>query len=107
MSEKIINDAAMDIIFREARTHNGWEARSVSEALMQATYDLMKWGPTSANCSPARFVFVASKEGKERLKPYVSEGNLQKTMTAPCCVIIANDMAFYEKLPQLFPHTDA
>jgi 3-hydroxypropanoate dehydrogenase len=107
MSEKIINDAAMDIIFRDARTHNGWEARSVSEALMQATYDLMKWGPTSANCSPARFVFVASKEGKERLKPHVSEGNLEKTMSAPCCVIIANDMAFYEKLPQLFPHTDA
>lgn len=107
MSDKMINDEALDIIFRDARTRNGWEDRPVSQALIQATYDLMKWGPTSANCSPARFVFVASDEGKARLKPHLLGGNVEKTMTAPVCVIIAHDMEFYEKLPALFPHTDA
>lgn len=107
MSDKIINDEALDIIFREARTRNGWQRRDVSRALMQAVYDLAKWGPTSANCSPARFIFVTSKEGKERLKPHLSEGNRAKTMAAPACVIIAYDLEFYEKLPKLFPHTDA
>jgi 3-hydroxypropanoate dehydrogenase len=107
VSDKMINDEAMDLIFREARTRNGWEDRKVSRPLMQAVYDLMKWGATSANCSPARFVFVASDEGKERLKPFLAPGNVKKTMTAPCCVIIGHDMEFYEKLPQLFPHTDA
>ncbi len=107
MSDKMINDEALDIIFRSARTRNGWEDRSVTATLMQAVYDLMKWGPTSANCSPARFVFVTSKEAKERLKPHLDSGNATKTMAAPCCVIIGHDMEFYEKLPQLFPHTDA
>ena len=107
MSEKMINDEALDVIFREARTHNGWEDRRVSETLMQAVYDLMKWGPTSANCSPARFVFVASDEAKARLKPCLAEGNVAKTMSASCCVIIGQDMTFYEELPRLFPHTDA
>ena len=107
MSDKMINDEALDIIFRDARTRNGWEERDVTKALMQAVYDLMKWGPTSANCSPARFVFVASDEGKARLKPHLLAGNADKTMTAPCCVIIGHDMEFYEKLPDLFPHTDA
>ncbi len=107
MSEKIINDQALDIIFREARTHNGWEPRKVSRALMQAVYDLTKMGPTSANCSPARFVFVSTDEGKKRLEPHLIEGNRAKAMAAPCCVIIGHDMAFYEKLPELFPHTDA
>ncbi|WP_425410414.1 malonic semialdehyde reductase [Hyphococcus sp.] len=107
MSDKMINDQALDIIFREARTHNGWEERKVTPTLMQAVYDLMKWGATSANCSPARFVFVTSDEGKARLKPHLAEGNRDKTMKAPCCVIIGYDMEFYEKLPELFPHTDA
>jgi 3-hydroxypropanoate dehydrogenase len=107
MSEKIINDEALDVIFRQARTRNGWEERPVSTTLIQAVYDLMKWGPTSANCSPARFVFVTTKAGKERLKPYLAPGNVEKTMSAPCCVVIGNDLSFYEKLPQLFPHTDA
>ncbi len=107
MSDKITNDEALDIIFRNARTRNGWEARKVTTTLMQAVYDLTKMGPTSANCSPARFVFVASDEAKARLKPHLSEGNRDKTMKAPCCVIIGYDMAFYEKLPELFPHTDA
>ncbi len=107
MSDKMINDQALDIIFREARTHNGWEARAVSRPLMQAVYDLTKWAPTSANCSPARFVFVSSLEAKARLKPHLSEGNIEKTMAAPCCVIIAHDMEFHERLPELFPHADA
>ena len=107
MSDRIINDQALDIIFREARTRNGWEDREVSRPLMQAVFDLMKWGATSANCSPARFVFVASDEGKERLKPHLAEGNQAKTMAAPCCVIVAHDMSFHDQLPKLFPHTDA
>ena len=107
MSEEILSDHGMDLIFREARTRNGWRDTEVSGTLIQAIYDLMKWGPTSANCSPARFVFVASEEGKARLKPHLADGNLDKTMGAPCCVIIANDHKFYEKLPALFPHADA
>lgn len=107
MSDKIINDEALDIIFRSARTHNGWEDRGVSETLIQAVYDLMKWGATSANCSPARFRFVVSQEAKERLKPHLLEMNVDKTMTAPCCVIIGYDLAFFERLPELFPHADA
>ncbi|MBB5517558.1 malonic semialdehyde reductase [Amphiplicatus metriothermophilus] len=107
MSDKMINDEALDIIFREARTRNGWEDRPVTETLMQAVYDLMKWGPTSANCCPARFVFVTTPEGKKRLEPHLSEGNRAKTMAAPCCVIIGYDLEFHEYLPKLFPHTDA
>jgi 3-hydroxypropanoate dehydrogenase len=107
MSDKMINDQAMDLLFREARTRNGWQDRNVSRPLMQAIYDLMKWGATSANCSPARFVFVASDDAKARLKPLLSGNNAEKTMKAPCCVIVAHDGEFYEKLPQLFPHTDA
>ncbi len=107
MSDKIINDEALDVIFREARTRNGWEPRDVSRALMQAVYDLTKMGPTSANCSPARFVFLASDDAKKRLEPHLSEGNRQKTMSAPCCVIIGHDLEFYERLPELFPHADA
>ena len=107
MSDKMINDEALDLIFREARTYNAWADRKISRPLMQAVYDLMKWGATSANCSPARFVFVTSDEGKARLKPFLSGNNAEKTMKAPCCVIIAQDLEFYEKLPALFPHTDA
>jgi 3-hydroxypropanoate dehydrogenase len=107
MSDKMINDQALDIIFREARTRNGWQERKVSETLIQAVYDLMKWGPTAANSCPARFVFVTSEEGKKRLAPHLSEGNREKTMKAPCCVIIGYDLEFHEKLPHLFPHTDA
>ncbi|MEM9898164.1 MAG: malonic semialdehyde reductase [Pseudomonadota bacterium] len=107
MTNTILSDQDLDIIFREARTRNGWEDKPVGETLIQAVYDLTKWGPTSANCSPARFVFVTTDAGKERLKPNLLGGNLQKTMAAPCCVIIGHDLAFYEKLPELFPHTDA
>lgn len=107
MSDKMINDEALDLIFRNARTRNGWEERDVTSTLIQAVYDLTKMGPTSANCSPARFVFVTSDAAKARLKPLVMGGNQEKTMTAPVCVIIGHDMEFYERLPDLFPHADA
>ena len=107
MSDRMINDEAMDLVFRTARTRNGWQDRKISRPLMQAVYDLMKWGATSANCSPARFVFVTSDEAKARLKPHLSGNNAEKTMQAPVCVIVAHDTEFYEKLPELFPHTDA
>ncbi|HKD20851.1 MAG TPA: malonic semialdehyde reductase [Rhizomicrobium sp.] len=99
-----INDEALDVIFRKARTQNKWQDKPVSPALLMAIYDLMRWGPTSANMSPARILFVTSKEAKERLKPFLSEGNREKTMSAPATAIIGYDVAFAEKLPQLFPH---
>ena len=99
--------AALDLIFTNARTHNDWFQEPVSDELLHRIHDLMKWGPTSANCCPARIVFVKSKEQKERLLPCLAEGNVEKTRTAPVTAIIANDMEFYEKLPKLFPHTDA
>lgn len=104
---KIVDDRALDIMFRDARTYNGWRAGDVSDVLIQAVYDLMKWGPTSANCCPGRFVFVKSPEAKEKLKPHLQAGNVEKTMAAPATVIVANDLEFYEKLPALFPHTNA
>ncbi len=107
MTQPILSDAALDQLFRSARTQNAWQDRPVSEAQLHALYDLMKWGPTSANCSPARIVFVTSEEGKHKLEPALSEGNRAKTMRAPVTAIIATDFAFYEKLPYLFPHTDA
>jgi 3-hydroxypropanoate dehydrogenase len=99
-----INDDALDVLFREARTQNKWQDKPVSTALLMAVYDLMRWGPTSANQSPARFVFVTSKEAKERLKPFLSEGNRDKTMSAPVTAIIGYDLDFPETLPKLFPH---
>ncbi len=99
-----INDEALDTIFREARTQNKWQNKPVSPALLMAIYDLMRWGPTSANMSPARIVFVVSKEAKARLKPFLSEGNLEKTLAAPATAIIGYDLQFAEHLPKLFPH---
>lgn len=99
-----INDEALDILFRKARTQNKWLDKPVSPALLMAIYDLMRWGPTSANMSPARLVFVVSKEAKERLKPFLSEGNREKAIAAPATAIIGYDLAFAEKLPTLFPH---
>jgi 3-hydroxypropanoate dehydrogenase len=98
----------LDLLFREARTHNAWLSdREVTDDDLRAIYDVMKWGPTSANASPARFVFVRSPEAKERLRPALSAGNLEKTMAAPLCVIVAHDPRFYDLLPRLFPHADA
>lgn len=102
-----LDDRALDQLFREARTHNAWQKKDVPDALLQQLYDLVKWGPTSANASPARFVFVKSPEAKAKLKEALAPGNVEKTMTAPVTVIVAQDMAFHDKLPQLFPHADA
>lgn len=97
----------LDVLFREARTHNGWRSEAVSPETLRALHDLVKWGPTSANCSPQRVVFITSAEAKAQLKPFLSPGNVDKTMTAPVTALLAYDMAFYEHLPQLFPHADA
>src|SRR3954454_10852638 len=94
-------------LFLEARTHNGWKDQTISDDQLKELFALTRMCPTSANCSPARFVFVRSKEGKERLRPALSEGNLAKTIKAPVTVIVAYDERFYDQLPKLFPHTDA
>jgi 3-hydroxypropanoate dehydrogenase len=103
----VLSNAALDQLFGNARTHNFWLDKPVSDELLHDLYEQMKWAPTSANCSPARFVFVKSDQAKALLRPALSEGNLEKTMTAPVTVIVASDQAFYEKLPELFPHADA
>jgi 3-hydroxypropanoate dehydrogenase len=100
-------DSALDVLFREARTHRAWLAKPVSDELLREVYDLFKLCPTSANSSPARVVFVKSEEAKARLLPALSPGNVEKTRTAPVTVIIAYDVEFYEKLPQLNPPVDA
>ena len=106
MSEPI-SEACIDQLFRDARTHNAWLDRDVPDALLHELVDLTELGPTSANSSPARFLFVKSRAAKERLKPFLSEGNRDKTVAAPVCAIIGYDLDFYEHLPKLFPHTDA
>jgi 3-hydroxypropanoate dehydrogenase len=101
-----IDDAALHQIFLDARTHNKWQTKDVADSLLKEVVDIMKMGPTSANCSPVRIVFVKAK-AKERLKPYLEETNKEKTMQAPVCAIIGYDLKFYEYLPKLFPHVDA
>lgn len=103
----ILNDAGLDLLFREARTHNGWTDEEVSDVLLQAVFDLAKMGPTSANCSPLRIVYVKTQAAKEKLKPALIEGNVVKTMAAPVTAVLGYDLQFYEQLPKLFPHTDA
>ncbi len=98
---------ALDQLFRSARTHNAWQSRDVTDEQLHALHDLTKFGPTSANCCPARIVFVKSAEAKQRLAPALSEMNRDKTIAAPVTAIIGSDQEFYEKLPQLFPHADA
>ncbi|CAN7623508.1 malonic semialdehyde reductase [Variovorax paradoxus] len=107
MMKPALDDAALALLFTEARSHNGWTAEPVTDAQVHQVYALACMGPTSANCSPARFVFVRTPEGKQRLAPALSKGNLDKTMTAPVTVIAAWDRKFYDKLPTLFPHADA
>ena len=94
-------------IFDNARTHNGFSNQAVPEATLRQLWDLMKWGPTSANCSPARIVFVSTPAAKERLLTCMNAGNVEKTRQAPVTAIIGMDLEFYEKLPKLFPHADA
>jgi 3-hydroxypropanoate dehydrogenase len=102
--KKALDDAALDILFRDARSYNRWSPEAVPEQTLHALYDLLKWGPTSANSSPARFVFVTSAAAKATLAGCVSPGNLVKVEQAPVTVIIGMDEKFYEKIPFLFPH---
>ena len=95
---------ALDQLFREARTYSAWRAIPVSSDTLHQLYDFLKWGPTSANSNPARFVFIRSVEAKHRLLPALAPANVEKVMTAPVTAIIAYDLKFYEKLPKLFPH---
>lgn len=104
MSARPLDDQALDTLFRQARSQNGWLDRDVSDEQLHQLYDLMKMGPTAVNCCPARIVFVRSDEAKARLKPCLAEGNVEKSMTAPVVALIGMDMAFYERLDYLFPH---
>ena len=102
-----LNEAGLDLLFRQARTHSAWLDKPVSDDILRQLYDVMKWGPTSVNCCPARILFLRTPEAKQRLLPALSPGNVDKTMTAPVTAIIGYDGRFYEQLPKLFPHTDA
>jgi 3-hydroxypropanoate dehydrogenase len=102
----MLDDAALDTLFRSARTQNGWTDAPVSDEDLHQLYDLLKFGPTSANSSPARFVFLRTAEAKQRLVPALSPGNVEKTLAA-VVAIVAEDPRFYDFLPTLFPHGDA
>ena len=97
---------AIDQLFLQARTHNGWQDRPVSDELLHRLYDVMRMGPTAANATPMRVVFVKSREAREKLKPALAPGNVDKTMQAPVTAIIAFDLAFAEQMPRLFPARD-
>lgn len=103
----MLDNTTLDILFRKARSHNGWLEQGVSDDEIHQIYNIMKFGATSANNCPARITFIKSDEAKEKLKPYLSEGNIDKSMSAPAVAIISYDVEFYEKLPYLFPHDDA
>jgi len=98
---------SLDILFRKARTHRAWLPKPVSDDLLRELYDLMKWGPTSANCCPVRILFLRTPEAKQRLKPTLSPGNVDQTMKAPVTAVIAYDLKFYDQLPRLSPHNPA
>jgi 3-hydroxypropanoate dehydrogenase len=100
----MLSDSGMELIFRSARSHSAWLEKPVSEVTLEALYELLALGPTSANSAPARFLFLRSREAKERLKPHLSEGNIEKTMAAPLTAIVGYDLRFYERLGKLFPH---
>ncbi len=100
-----LSDEALDQIFRQARTHTAWLDKPVSDDTLRQIHDLMKWGPTSANTSPARFLFLRTPEAKQKLLPALAPGNVEKTMKAPVTAIIGYDLRFYDKLPELFPHS--
>jgi 3-hydroxypropanoate dehydrogenase len=103
----ILDDSALDRVFRTARSYNGYTDEPVGESELRQLYDLMKWGPTSANQQPARLIFCTSDEAKQKLAGCVSAQNAPKILDAPVTAIIGMDMEFYEKLPEVFPHTDA
>jgi 3-hydroxypropanoate dehydrogenase len=104
---EVMNNEGLDLIFRNARTHNGWLPKLVEDELLRKVYDLAKMGPTSANMCPMRVVFVKSPQAKERLKPALDPANLAKTMAAPVTAILGMDVHFFDQLPKLFPHADA
>ena len=104
---QMLSEAALNQLFRDARTFNAWLPKDVSDDQLHRLYELTKFGPTSANSSPMRVVFVRSKEAKAKLAPFLSDNNRGKSMEAPVTAIIASDQTFYEKLPVLFPHADA
>ena len=99
-----LTDQDLDIIFRAARSHSHWQNKPVTRELLQQVYELAKWGATAANSCPARFLFIQSPEAKEKLKPCLDGGNVDKSMSAPVVAVIAQDMEFYENMPKLFPH---
>jgi 3-hydroxypropanoate dehydrogenase len=103
----MLDQNALDTLFNNARSHNGWLDSDVSNEQINQIYELMKYGPTAANNSPARITFVKSAAGKQKLKAHLDEGNVEKAMAAPVIAIISYDIEFYEKLPLLFPHADA
>ena len=102
-----LDETCLDTLFHDARTVNGFTDAPVSDDLLHRLWDLLRLPPTSANCSPARFLFLRTPEAKERLRPALDEGNLEKTMAAPVTAIVAWDTRFYEHMPQLFPHQPA
>ena len=107
MTSSKLDNNALDTLFLSARSHNGWLPKALPDGIFEEIYELMKMGPTTANSCPARLVFIQSDEAKVRLKECLAPGNVDKSMSAPAVAIIAMDLEFYEKLPQLFPHDDA
>jgi len=103
----IIDQQSLRQLFLDARTHMAWTDRPVDDATLRTLYDTLRWGPTAANCSPLRIVFVRSREAKEKLRPALSPGNADKTMAAPVTAILGHDLGFPDTLPKLFPHADA
>lgn len=101
------DQATLDLIFRQARTHSAWQNKPVTDAVLREAYELAKFGPTSSNMCPMRVIFVKSPAAKEKLKPCLAEGNVDKTMKAPVTAIIGMEIRFFEQLPKLFPHVDA
>lgn len=102
-----LTEEGLDLLFRNARTHNGWLDKPVGDDLLRKLHDLMKMGPTSANCCPARILFLRTPEAKQRLLAALNPGNVEKTLAAPVTAIIGYDVKFYELLPKLFPHAPA
>ena len=100
----MLDGTSLDKILRQARTHNGWLPKPVSDQQLRDIYEVMKWGPTSSNSQPIRIIFIRTRDGKEKLRPALSSGNTQKTMDAPVTAIVAYDTRFYEHLPRIFPH---
>jgi 3-hydroxypropanoate dehydrogenase len=101
-----LSQEALDQLFTSARTHHAWTDRPVAEKILRELYDLLKWGPTALNASPARFLFITSKDAKDRLIPCLSPGNVAQVKAAPVTVVVAHDLGFVETLPRLFPAMD-